>query len=60
MSQEWVKSSYSSGQANCVEVRLGESVAQRDSKQAAGPVIMHTHEGWRTFVTSLRRGDLAS
>ncbi|OKH93458.1 DUF397 domain-containing protein [Streptomyces uncialis] len=60
MSQEWVKSSYSSGQANCVEVRLGESVAQRDSKQAAGPVITHTREGWRTFVTSLRRGDLAS
>ncbi|MEU0691224.1 DUF397 domain-containing protein [Streptomyces uncialis] len=61
---QWVTSSYSNGNGNCVEVQvrnLGESVAQRDSKQAAaGPVITHTREGWQAFVTGLRRGDLTS
>ncbi|MFJ4772772.1 DUF397 domain-containing protein [Streptomyces uncialis] len=56
-------SPFSNGNGNRVEVQvrhLGESVAQRDSKQAAGPVITHTCEGWQSFVTGLRHGDLTS
>lgn len=53
---EFVKSSYSDDQANseCVEVAtnvLG-TVAVRDSKQTAGPVIRVTDTAWAAFAAA--------
>jgi hypothetical protein len=50
----WRKSSYSNGQANCVEVAFVESaVALRDSKNP-NPVMTFTPGNWDAFVTVLR------
>ncbi len=47
----WRKSSYSSSQANCVEVRhVGSGVAIRDSKNPDGPVLTVPKVDWRGFV----------
>ncbi|MFG2875333.1 DUF397 domain-containing protein [Streptomyces sp. NPDC048337] len=51
---EFVKSSYSDNQANseCVEVatNVAGTVAVRDSKQTAGPVIRVTDTAWTAFI----------
>ncbi|MCX5196179.1 DUF397 domain-containing protein [Streptomyces sp. NBC_00249] len=51
---EFVKSSYSEGQANteCVEVATNVAgvVAVRDSKQTDGPVIEVTPTAWAAFA----------
>ncbi|MBT2404046.1 MULTISPECIES: DUF397 domain-containing protein [unclassified Streptomyces] len=51
---EFVKSSYSSDQANteCVEVatNVAGTVALRDSKQTDGPVIRVTDTAWAAFA----------
>ncbi|MFI5861164.1 DUF397 domain-containing protein [Streptomyces sp. NPDC051546] len=51
---EFVKSSYSSDQANteCVEVATNVvgTVAVRDSKQSEGPVIRVTATAWAAFA----------
>jgi hypothetical protein len=53
----WFKSSHSNGTQACVEVAyLPGAVAMRDSKEAAGPVLSSTYEGWRAFVGSLAEG----
>ncbi|MBW4716142.1 DUF397 domain-containing protein [Saccharothrix obliqua] len=47
----WRKSSYSSSQANCVEVRhVADSIAVRDSKNPHGPVLSVAEVSWRGFV----------
>ncbi|MFF2023763.1 DUF397 domain-containing protein [Streptomyces sp. NPDC058171] len=59
---EWVKSTYSSGSPNCVEVRRSSGdVAMRDSKWlGAGPHVTVTRDGWRHFVAGLQSTDLLS
>ncbi|MCK7624609.1 DUF397 domain-containing protein [Streptomyces sp. RS10V-4] len=53
----WFKSSYSAGNGECVEVALlGDTVAARDSKQAGGPVVVSSAEGWRAFVAGVVEG----
>lgn len=53
----WRKSSYSNGQANCVEVAVqAPSVAVRDSKDQAGPVLRFAVVEWRRFLEDLRNG----
>jgi hypothetical protein len=55
----WRKSSYSNGQANCVEVAVqAPSVAVRDSKDQAGPVLRFGVVEWRDFLESLRNGQI--
>jgi hypothetical protein len=56
---EFVKSSYSSAQANCVEVarNLPGVVAVRDSKDPAGPKLSFTPAEWRAFTTGVRNGE---
>ncbi len=54
----WRKSSYSNGQANCVETAAigqdGRFVAVRDSKTPAGPVLTFQPRAWRRFTTSVK------
>jgi hypothetical protein len=53
---EWRKSTGSSANANCVEVAMtGPAVAIRDSKNAAGPVLVVASSGWVAFLSDRRR-----
>ena len=52
----WRKSSYSNGQANCVEVAVGDRQARvcvRDSKVPQIPGLIFTARAWRQFVSSV-------
>jgi hypothetical protein len=50
----WRKSTYSSGNGNCVEfAELVDSVAVRDTKDRGGPVLRFTAASWRAFITEL-------
>ena len=52
----WRKSSYSNGQANCVEIGHAPSgqVAVRDTKDLAGATLSVSAETWRRFTAALR------
>jgi hypothetical protein len=53
----WRRSSWSSYNGNCVEVAElgGALIGVRDSKgRGAGPVLMFSHEVWRSFVDDVR------
>jgi hypothetical protein len=51
---EWRKSSYSSGQGECVEVAaLPGAVAARDSKEPDGPVLLFAPDEWRAFISGV-------
>lgn len=55
----WRKSSYSNGTGGeCVEVADGftRAVPVRDSKDADGPVLLHSVSGWSAFVSAVRDG----
>jgi hypothetical protein len=43
----WRKSSYSTDQANCVEVRLGQVVGVRDSKDPESGVLAFSAGAWQ-------------
>jgi Domain of unknown function (DUF397) len=51
----WRKSSYSNGQANCVEVACQPGgVAVRDSKEPQGPVLAFAPIVWQAFTRRVR------
>ncbi|MEU5399895.1 DUF397 domain-containing protein [Streptomyces sp. NPDC005963] len=54
----WFKSSHSAGSGGeCVEVAAcSGTVCVRDSKDATGPVLSLSPEGWAAFVTFAARG----
>ncbi|MFD7550302.1 DUF397 domain-containing protein [Streptomyces sp. NPDC059578] len=56
MDNHWVKSSYSTDQANCVEVRTqNDGVAFRDSKRGEeGPTASISARGWSAFIAGLQ------
>nr|WP_202536944.1 DUF397 domain-containing protein [Streptomyces sp. SID8350] len=58
---EWVKSSYSGNNGNCVEVATlpGAGRALRDSKDLGGPVLTMSTSGFDVFVRSVADGDLS-
>jgi hypothetical protein len=60
LTPEWQKSSYSNGQANCIEARLGSpaAVAIRDSKNPTGSVLTVTPAAWSSFTTTIKHGSL--
>ncbi|MBR8641576.1 DUF397 domain-containing protein [Streptomyces tuirus] len=52
----WRKSSYSNGEGgSCVEVADGTpgTVPVRDSKKAAGPVLLVGADAWRAFIRTV-------
>ncbi|MPY61751.1 DUF397 domain-containing protein [Streptomyces spongiae] len=57
----WRKSSYSNQDGGeCVEVSddFATVVPVRDSKNPHGPVITFAQDGWASFVTAVRCGEL--
>ncbi|QOC89807.1 DUF397 domain-containing protein [Micromonospora craniellae] len=53
--RDWFKSSRSSDNANCVEVRLaGGGVGVRDSKDRGGPVLAFGDGAWSAFLHALK------
>ena len=52
-----MKSSYSSGSGECVEVarNIPHAVAVRDSKTPDGPILRLTPMAWAEFTASLPR-----
>ena len=54
----WRKSSYSNGQANCVETAaIGKGnrlIAVRDSKASVGPVLAFVPSAWQRFTASVK------
>lgn len=58
MGVRWRKSSFSSGDGddNCVEVAfVGPATALRDSKNAAGPVLLLPTAAWGALLTAALR-----
>ncbi|MEW2158632.1 DUF397 domain-containing protein [Streptomyces sp. NPDC007189] len=53
----WIKSSYSGGGNNCLEVAPGHPalVPVRDSKNPDGPKLAFSAEAWSAFVSGLKR-----
>ncbi|MFC4506828.1 MULTISPECIES: DUF397 domain-containing protein [Streptomyces] len=60
-SGEWYKSSHSGGnQGECLEVaRNHPAVPVRDSKDADGPVLVFSVDGWASFVAAVRDGRIS-
>ena len=55
---EWRKSSYSSGNGQCVEIAfVGEAVAMRDSKDPTGPALVFTPGEFSAFVRGVHDGE---
>ncbi|MFC8716768.1 DUF397 domain-containing protein [Kitasatospora sp. NPDC057198] len=55
----WRKSSYSSGNGQCVEAAfLSDDVATRDSKDPTGPVLVFPAASWAAFVTAVQADEL--
>jgi hypothetical protein len=56
----WRKSSYSNGQANCVEVAVignrSGLVVVRDSKAPDGPGLTFTPNAWQQFTDGVTAG----
>ena len=52
----WTKSSYSTGNGACVEVKSPtvEAMAVRDSKVTEGPTLAFPAGAWNAFVASVR------
>ncbi len=54
----WTKSSRSTGNGACVEVKspATEAVVVRDSKDPRGPVLTFSPEAWSSFVSGVEHG----
>lgn len=56
----WRKSTYSNGQANCVQVATGPPiVAVRDTKDPHGPALAFSQADWREFTRRVKAAGLA-
>jgi uncharacterized protein DUF397 len=53
---QWRKSSYSDGQANCVEVAAAGLVAVRDSKSPDGTRLTFASDAWQQFIERVAAG----
>ena len=52
----WTKSSYSTGNGACVEVKspVTEGLSVRDSKVTEGPELAFPSDAWNAFVASVK------
>jgi hypothetical protein len=55
-SQNWIKSSYSMTNGNCIEVAglSGEVIGVRDSKNPGGPILGFRSADWDAFIGHVR------
>jgi hypothetical protein len=53
--ETWTKSSYSTGNGACIEVKspVVDAISVRDSKVTAGPTITFLPDSWNTFVNEV-------
>ncbi|MET9148917.1 MULTISPECIES: DUF397 domain-containing protein [Streptomyces] len=53
---KWTKSSYSTGNGACVEVKspVVAAMAVRDSKVPGGPALGFRADAWNSFVASVK------
>lgn len=58
--ESWTKSSYSTGNGACVEVKspVARSISVRDSKVTAGPTINFRPDAWNAFVDEVAQPPL--
>ncbi|WP_338699099.1 DUF397 domain-containing protein [Streptomyces sp. Q6] len=58
VTDSWTKSSYSTGNGACVEVKspVLQAIAVRDSKVTEGPSIDFTPDTWNAFVHEVSTG----
>ncbi|MEV6792196.1 DUF397 domain-containing protein [Streptomyces sp. NPDC051320] len=59
----WRKSSYSNSDGGaCIEVShdLATVVPVRDSRNPHGPVLTFTTDGWSSFVSAVKDGDVSA
>ena len=56
---EWVKSSLSYANHNCVEVASlpGNEIGVRNSRDAEGAVLRFTSDEWHAFLGGVRNGE---
>jgi len=56
---EWVNSSLSFANGNCVEVAdlAGDEIGVRNSRDAAGSVLRFTPDEWHAFIGGVRNGE---
>ncbi|HEY2549231.1 MAG TPA: DUF397 domain-containing protein [Streptosporangiaceae bacterium] len=53
----WIKSTWSMGSGNCVEVaHFPDCAAVRDSKDKAGPVLIVGSADWQEFLYGVKAG----
>jgi uncharacterized protein DUF397 len=59
---QWLKSSYSANQGQCVEVAAlpDGSRAIRDSKDPHGRILCVTASGWKQFAQRIRSSEVAA
>ncbi|MET7483308.1 DUF397 domain-containing protein [Streptomyces sp. NPDC005538] len=58
VSDSWTKSSYSTGNGACVEIKspVLAAMAVRDSKVTEGPTLAFPADSWNAFVADVARG----
>jgi hypothetical protein len=58
----WVKSSLSFANGNCVEVASlpGRTIGLRNSRDPGGPVLRFTPDEWHAFLGGARNGEFDS
>lgn len=59
ISRDWFKSSASTGQNNCVEVRFHTTghVDVRNSKDPEGPMVTFDKDEWKAFRIGVSQGE---